>query len=69
MNTQIVGLSNDTIYSYIAWFRTIYEKLVYKGLKNIKIGFPIISDIFKEAVLIVLSNRPESTSVNNHNRF
>ena len=45
LNTQLVGLSIDGLYSHIAWLRTIQEKIEYKGMKNIEIKFPLIEDI------------------------
>ncbi len=48
LNTEIVGLSIDSIYSHIAWLRTIKEKLEYKGMKNVEVTFPLIADIKME---------------------
>ncbi len=45
LNTQLVGLSVDGLYSHIAWLRTIKEKIEYKGMKNIEVNFPLIEDI------------------------
>lgn len=45
LNTQLIGLSIDSLYAHIAWLRTINEKIVYKGMKNIEITFPLIEDI------------------------
>jgi peroxiredoxin (alkyl hydroperoxide reductase subunit C) len=45
LNTQLVGLSIDGLYSHIAWLRTIKEKIEYKGMKNIEVTFPLIEDI------------------------
>lgn len=45
LNTQLVGLSIDGLYSHIAWLRTIKEKIEYKDLKNIEVTFPLIEDI------------------------
>lgn len=42
MNTELLGLSVDSIYSHIAWVRNIEEKL------GVKIEFPIIADLNKE---------------------
>lgn len=48
LNTELIGLSIDSIYSHIAWMRTIKEKIVFKGMKNVEINFPIIEDIKME---------------------
>jgi len=45
LNTQLVGLSIDGLYSHIAWLRTIKEKIEFKGLKNVEVTFPLIEDI------------------------
>ena len=44
MNTELVGLSVDSLYAHIAWLRRIQE-LEWKGFKNIEITFPLIEDI------------------------
>jgi peroxiredoxin (alkyl hydroperoxide reductase subunit C) len=48
LNAQLLGLSIDSGYSHIAWLRTIKEKIEYKGMKNIEINFPVISDLTME---------------------
>lgn len=48
LNTKLVGLSIDSIYSHIAWLRTIKEKLQYKGMKDVEVKFPLIADIKME---------------------
>ncbi|MGB5823527.1 MAG: peroxiredoxin [Proteocatella sp.] len=44
LNTELIGLSVDSIYAHIAWLRKIKE-LEYKGMKDIEITFPLIEDI------------------------
>lgn len=44
MNVELLGLSVDSLYSHIAWIRRI-EELEWKGMKNIKIDFPVIADL------------------------
>jgi peroxiredoxin (alkyl hydroperoxide reductase subunit C) len=48
LNCQLIGLSIDSTYSHIAWLRTIKEKIEYKGMKNIEVMFPVISDLTME---------------------
>jgi peroxiredoxin (alkyl hydroperoxide reductase subunit C) len=48
VNTELVGLSVDGLYSHIAWLRTIEEKITYKGMSNVKVQFPLIEDITME---------------------
>ncbi len=45
---KLVGLSVDGLYSHIAWLRTIKEKIVYKGMKDVEVKFPLIEDITME---------------------
>ena len=47
LNTELVGLSVDSLYAHIAWLRKIQE-LEWKGLKNINVTFPLIEDIRME---------------------
>lgn len=47
LNTELVGLSVDSLYAHIAWLRKIQE-LEYKGMKNIEVKFPLIEDIKME---------------------
>jgi len=48
LNTELIGLSIDSIYAHIAWLRTIKEKIEYKNMKNIEVNFPVIEDISME---------------------
>ena len=45
LNTELIGLSVDGLYSHIAWLRTIKEKIEFKGMKNVEVIFPLIEDI------------------------
>ena len=47
LNTELVGLSVDSLYAHIAWLRKIQE-LEWNGKKNIEIKFPLIEDIRME---------------------
>jgi peroxiredoxin (alkyl hydroperoxide reductase subunit C) len=44
-NCKLLGLSIDSLYAHIAWLRTIKEKIVYKGMKDIEVTFPLIEDL------------------------
>jgi peroxiredoxin (alkyl hydroperoxide reductase subunit C) len=48
LNTELVGLSIDSTYSHIAWLRTIKEKIKYKGMSEVEVLFPVISDLTME---------------------
>lgn len=47
LNTELVGLSVDSLYAHIAWLRKIQE-LEWNGKKNINVTFPLIEDIKME---------------------
>ena len=47
LNTELIGLSVDSLYSHIAWLRKIQE-LEWNGMKNIEVKFPLIEDIRME---------------------
>lgn len=48
LNCELLGLSIDSTYSHIAWLRTIKEKIEYKGMKDVEVNFPVISDLTME---------------------
>lgn len=48
LNTKLVGLSIDGLFSHIAWLRTIKEKIVFRDMKDIEVTFPLIEDITME---------------------
>lgn len=47
LNTELIGLSVDSIYAHIAWLRKIKD-IEYKGMKNVEVTFPLIEDIRME---------------------
>ncbi len=47
LNTELIGLSVDSLYAHIAWLRRIQE-IEYKGMKNVEVTFPLIEDIRME---------------------
>ncbi len=48
LNTELIGLSVDGLYSHIAWLRTIKEKINWNGHKGVEVKFPLIEDIKME---------------------
>ena len=47
LNTELVGLSVDSLYAHIAWLRKIQE-LEWNNMKNVEVKFPLIEDIKME---------------------
>ncbi|MGI6644474.1 MAG: peroxiredoxin [Bacilli bacterium] len=47
LNTELIGLSVDSLYAHIAWLRKIQE-LEWNGMKNVEVKFPLIEDIKME---------------------
>ena len=62
LNTQLVGLSVDGLYSHIAWLRNIKEKIEYKGMKNVEVKFPLIEDIKMEVAKLYGMLQPGESS-------
>lgn len=48
LNTKLVGLSVDGLYSHIAWLRTIKDRMEFNGMKDVEVNFPLIEDITME---------------------
>lgn len=44
LNTELVGLSVDSLYAHIAWLRRIQE-IEWKQFKHVEVKFPLIEDI------------------------
>lgn len=61
LNTELIGLSIDSIYSHIAWLRTIKEKLQYKDMKDIEVTFPLIADLKMEVAKKYGMLQPEAS--------
>ena len=44
LNTELIGLSVDSLYAHIAWLRKIQD-LEWNGMKHVEVKFPLIEDI------------------------
>ncbi len=62
INTELVGLSIDSMYSHIAWLRTIKEKIEYNGIKDLEIQFPVIEDISMNVAKLFGMVQPNSST-------
>lgn len=51
LNTELIGLSIDSVTSHIAWLKDIKDNIEYKGLKNVEVKFPVIADIKMDVAL------------------
>lgn len=45
LNTALVGLSVDGLYSHIAWLRRIKETITFREMADVEVTFPLIEDI------------------------
>lgn len=45
LNTELVGLSIDSLYAHIAWLQTIKDKIKWDDMENVDVKFPLIEDI------------------------
>ncbi len=62
LNCELLGLSIDSTYSHIAWLRTIKEKIEYKGMKNVEVMFPVISDLTMDVAKAFGMLQPEAST-------
>ncbi len=62
MNTELVGLSIDSMFAHIAWLRAIKEKIEYKGLKNVEVMFPLIEDITMDVAKLYGMLQPSAST-------
>lgn len=62
MDTELVGLSIDSVSSHSAWLQSI-EKLEWKEIKNVEVKFPVIADLSMDvATKYGMIQSPSSTS-------
>lgn len=61
INTELVGLSVDSLYSHIAWLRKIQE-LEWKDKKHIEVKFPLIEDIKMEVASLYGMIQPSQST-------
>jgi peroxiredoxin (alkyl hydroperoxide reductase subunit C) len=48
LGCELVGLSIDSVFSHLAWLRTIQERIRYKGEAGVEVRFPVIADLGME---------------------
>lgn len=48
LNTELLGVSVDSVNSHLAWIKTMEDKLEFNGIKNVKVDFPIVADVKME---------------------
>lgn len=47
LNTELIGLSVDSLYAHIAWLRKIKD-IKWNGMEDVEVQFPLIEDIKME---------------------
>jgi len=47
INTELIGVAVDSLFSHIAWLRRINE-LEWNGMKNVEVNFPLVEDILMD---------------------
>lgn len=52
LNTDLVGLSVDGLYSHIAWLRTIKEKITFRDMADVEVTFPLIDGVSMEVATL-----------------
>lgn len=65
LNTELVGLSIDSIFSHIAWIEKI-KTIKFKDMENVEINFPIIDDLSMEVATkygMIQPNQSETSAV------
>lgn len=65
LNTELIGLSIDSIFSHIAWIEKIKE-IEFNGMKNVEINFPIIDDLSMNVAMkygMIQPNQSETSTV------
>lgn len=67
IETELVAVSTDSVYSHIAWIRKIKE-LAWKDMKHLEITFPLIADVSLEVsrtygMLLSMSGKQNVRSV------
>ena len=45
LNTELIGLSVDSVSSHIAWLYAIQEQVRFRGVSGVQITFPLIADL------------------------
>lgn len=63
LNTELLGLSIDSIFSHIAWINSI-KKYQYKDIKDQEIMFPVIPDIKQDVAKLYNMVHPNSSTTN-----
>ncbi|MGI6679816.1 MAG: peroxiredoxin [Dehalobacterium sp.] len=61
LNTELVGLSIDSLHSHIAWLRNI-QNLQWKDKKNVEVKFPLIADLTMEVAKKYGMIQPKASS-------
>lgn len=62
LNTEVIGLSIDSIHSHVAWLEAIREKIEFRDIKKPAITFPLIADITMEVAKLYGMLQPNASA-------
>lgn len=62
LDTELLGVSVDSVSSHLAWLKEIEDNIGFKGYKDFKITFPIIADLSMEVAKKYGMIQPHSSS-------
>lgn len=65
LNTELLGLSIDSVFSHIAWIEKIKD-IEYASMKDVEINFPIIDDLSMNVAMkygMIQPNQSETSAV------
>ncbi len=62
LNTEVIGLSIDSIHSHVAWLEAIKEKIEFRDIKKPEITFPLIADIKMEVAKLYGMLQPKAST-------
>lgn len=69
LDTELLGVSVDSVSSHLAWLKEIEDNIEFKGHKDFKITFPIIADLSMEVAKKYGMIQPHSSNTKTVARF
>lgn len=62
LNCELLGLSIDSLFSHIAWLRTIRQKVEFRGHRDVEVMFPVVSDLTMEVARLYGMLQPAAST-------